>query len=544
MKIREKTEKKVFAYLEEHHMIVPGEKIVAGVSGGADSVCLLFLLLSYREKMPLSLTVVHVNHGLRREAGEDARYVEALCRENEIPFLLTVADVHRRALEEKCSEEDAGRRIRYEAFRQAAEKLGGAKIAVAHNSHDNAETMLFHLFRGTGIKGLSGIAPVRTDGEGREIIRPILCLKREEIEAYLEERGIAWRTDCTNSGDEYRRNRIRHHILPYAEHEIAEGTVAHMAQTAELLRETEGFLELQTREALCACVEPEEGIPERQAEKAKLSEEEREDRKSSEEAGNGKAPEGRDGSRKYCGYTVDVESFLQFHPALQKRMLYELLCRLSPRGKDISFRHISDTRDLFLRSEHRRIRLPFGITVRRQYGKVTLERGEEADRGIPEKGALEKDMTPVKKVSLTEEIFVRPAVYNLGQWGKMEFQGISAKKEQEVPGNRYTKWFDYDKIKESLVIRSRMQGDFLTIADGKGNMIHKSLKKYMVTEKIPQQLRDRIPVLAAGNHILWLVGRRISEYFKVDGNTKRILQVKLCRGCEERGTEDENVGTH
>ena len=89
-----------------------------------------------------------------------------------------------------------------------------------------------------------------------------------------------------------------------------------------------------------------------------------------------------------------------------------------------------------------------------------------------------------------------------------------------------------------------MQGDFLTIADGKGNMIHKSLKKYMVTEKIPQQLRDRIPVLAAGNHILWLVGRRISEYFKVDGNTKRILQVKLCRGCEERGTEDENVGTH
>lgn len=526
MKIREKTEKKVFAYLEEHHMIVPGEKIVAGVSGGADSVCLLFLLLSYREKMPLSLTVVHVNHGLRREAGEDARYVEALCRENEIPFLLTVADVHRRALEEKCSEEDAGRRIRYEAFRQAAEKLGGAKIAVAHNSHDNAETMLFHLFRGTGIKGLSGIAPVRTDGEGREIIRPILCLKREEIEAYLEERGIAWRTDCTNSGDEYRRNRIRHHILPYAEHEIAEGTVAHMAQTAELLRETEGFLELQTWEALCACVEPEEGIPERQAEKAKLSEEEREDRKSSEEAGNGKAPEGRDGSRKYCGYTVDVESFLQFHPALQKRMLYELLCRLSPRGKDISFRHISDTRDLFLRSEHRRIRLPFGITVRRQYGKVTLEREEEADRGIPEKGALEKDMT---LVSLTEEIFVRPAVYNLGEWGKMEFQGISAKKEQEVPGNRYTKWFDYDTIKGTLSVRTRQTGDYFILPGGG----RKTIKSYFIDEKIPASQRDGIYLLADGSHILWIIGKRISEGCKVTARTKTILQVHISGGNED-----------
>ncbi len=541
MKIREKTEKKVFTYLEEYHMIAPGEKIVAGVSGGADSVCLLFLLLSYREKVPFSLTVVHVNHGIRSEAEEDARYVEALCGERGIPFLLTAANVHRRALEEKCSEEDAGRRIRYEAFRQAAETLGGAKIAVAHNSNDNAETMLFHLFRGTGIKGLSGIAPVRGDGEGTVIIRPILCLQREEIESYLEERGIEWCKDCTNNGDDYRRNRIRHHVLPYAEQEIAEGAVAHMVQAAELLRETESFLEQQTREALHACVEAEGEISERQAEKAEP--EEREGRKAVEKgAGNGKLSEEREGS--VYRYTVDTETFLQFHSALQKRMLYELLRRLSPQGKDISSRHISDTLDLFLKSGHRRISLPFGIMAWRQYGKVMLEKAEDAYREDLDSEALEKHMLPAKKVLLTEEIFTRPAVYDLGELGKMEFQGAFAKKEQEVPGNRYTKWFDYDKIEKSLVIRSRMQGDFLTIADGKGNMIHKSLKKYMVTEKIPQQLREEIPVLAAGKHILWLVGRRISEYFKVDGNTKRILQVKLCRGCEERETEEENVGTH
>ncbi|MCI9144042.1 MAG: tRNA lysidine(34) synthetase TilS [Lachnospiraceae bacterium] len=495
MKIREKTEKKVFAYLEEHRMIAPGEKIVAGVSGGADSVCLLFLLLSYRERVPLSLAVAHINHSIRSDAEEDARYVEDLCRESGIPFFLTVADVRRRALEEKCSEEDAGRRIRYEAFRRAAEELGGARIAVAHNSGDNAETMLFHLFRGTGIKGLSGILPVRTDRDGMKIIRPLLCLEREEIEAYLEDRGIEWRRDSTNSGDDYRRNRIRHHILPYAEREIAGGAAEHMLQTAELLQETESFLEQQTREALEACATVEEHRA-----------------------------------------TADVERFLQFHPALQKRMLYELLCGLSPEGKDIFAVHIRDTMDLFQKSGHRSVSLPFGITARRQYGEVALERTETSD--------LRKDINSEKKVPLTEEIFTHPAVYDLGEQGKMEFQGISVKKDREVPGNRYTKWFDYDKIKESLVIRSRRQGDFLTIADGGGNTVHKSLKKYMVTEKIPRQLRDEIPVLAAGSHVLWLAGWRISEYFKVDGNTKRILQVKLYRDCEESETEEENVGTH
>ena len=158
-------------------MIAPGEKIVAGVSGGADSVCLLFLLLAYAEKVPLSLTVVHVNHGIRTEAEADARYVEALCGQYGIPCIRVDQDVRKIAEREKCSEEDAGRKARYSAFRQAAAGLGGARIAVAHNSDDNAETMLFHLFRGTGIKGLGGIAPVRTDGEGVEIIRPILCLR-------------------------------------------------------------------------------------------------------------------------------------------------------------------------------------------------------------------------------------------------------------------------------------------------------------------------------------------------------------------------------
>ena len=183
MQNRRKTEEKVFSYLEKYRMVQPGDKLILGVSGGADSVCLLFLSLEYRRRMDFEMAVVHVNHGLRgEEAGEDARYVEALCREKGICCYPVQGDVAGLAASERCSVEDAGRRLRYRAFYQAMEELGGTKIAVAHNAGDRAETMLLHLFRGSGLRGLCGMEPVR----GR-IIRPLLCLEREEIEAYLQE---------------------------------------------------------------------------------------------------------------------------------------------------------------------------------------------------------------------------------------------------------------------------------------------------------------------------------------------------------------------
>ena len=204
--------------MDEHHMLTPGDRVVAGVSGGADSVCLLFVLLKIREEIPFSLHGVHVNHGIRKEAGEDAAYVEQLCSQFGLPFILVKENVRERAAAEKRSEEEMGRLVRYQAFESVMKSVGANKIAVAHNSNDQAETMLFHLFRGSGLSGLCGIRPVRD-----HIIRPILCLERKEIEQYLEERKIAYCKDATNEEDDYTRNRIRHHILPYAEQEIVTG---------------------------------------------------------------------------------------------------------------------------------------------------------------------------------------------------------------------------------------------------------------------------------------------------------------------------------
>ncbi len=487
------TEKKVFSYMEEHNMLKAGDQVVAGISGGADSVCLLFLLLEYAKRIPLSLTVVHVNHGIRKEAGEDARYVEGLCREHRIPFYLVEKDVRALAREKGCSEEEAGRLVRYESFAAIGEKVGADKIAVAHNCNDCSETMLFHLFRGSGVRGLAGIPPVRGS-----IIRPLLCLERREIEGYLTEKGIGWRRDCTNDSDDYTRNRIRRHILPYAEEEVAGGCVKRMSQSGEMLGEIADYVEEQARAALEDCL---------------LS---------------------RDPVR------LSVEEVGKLPPVLQKQLLLLLVKELSPAHRDISYVHIKALQGLFCGEGGRTVCLPFGIRGKRRYAEVVLLReGSPGDgRGDP----VFRELPPKQLEENGHTVF-------LPEGRRLELQVLSKEKTkvflrkwQEVPSNEYTKWFDYDKIIECMIIRTRKQGDYLTIVDGAGGLVHKSLKDYMITEKIPREERDRIPVLASGSHVLWLVGYRISEYYKITGNTKRILQVQLVLGDWESGKTEEKDG--
>ena len=445
---------KTFRFIREHRMLLPGERVVAGISGGADSVCLLFVLLEWKKCYGLELAAVHINHGIRDRAGEDARFVEELCGRLGIPFYLRETDVHRLALERKCSEEEAGRDFRYEAFREAAAEFGADKTAVAHNLNDRGETMLFHLFRGTGIKGLAGMLPVRD-----QIIRPLLWAGRSEIEDYLSEIGQDYCRDATNDGDDYTRNRIRHHILPYAEREVVAGCVQHMGQTAELLAEVEDYLERETREALAGCAE---------------------------RAGEA------------C-YMIHCGRFMTFHPALRKRMIYQMVKELSAGARDISRVHVADLCSLFEREGNRRICLPFGIsgrTLRADFSVFSVE-----------------DLPEINENTLN------------------------------FPQNQYTKWFDYDKMKKLPVFRTRAAGDYLTIRDGQGRLCHKKLKDYMVTEKIPRDRRERVPVLAEDSHVLWLVGHRISEYYKVGENTKRVLQVQLIADCDSSSTEEKNGGT-
>ena len=486
------TENKVLAYCKKTAMFDAGDKVVLGVSGGADSICLLFVLHRLQEQLGIELCVVHVNHKIREEAVEDAAYVRMICEALEIPFVLKEVDVQTLAKELHMGTEEAGRKARYQAFDDVAREFGAEKIAVAHSSNDRAETMLFHLFRGTGLKGMAGILPVRD-----KIVRPLLCLEREQIEAYLEQCGIEYKTDATNETDDYTRNRIRRNILPYVKAHIAEGCIENMCRGADIFAQEEEYLEEQTVLALKVC----------------------------SEIGSGGENIARI-CREKGFIDLFVDKFSEYHPVIRKRMLLYVLKHLSPGMQDITATHIDDIMTLFEDRGNRQIHLPYQIKGQRIYGKVRLERGNGESKRPK---VFDVQVPKLKEPGDCREVA-------LPDGSRLEFSLLPVDVEtvqkstifQNISENRYTKWFDYDKIFKWLRVRTRQTGDYLTISGGE-SLRHKKLKEYMVSEKIPKQEREEIPLIAEEDHVLWVIGHRISEHYKITKNTKRILQVRLVK---------------
>lgn len=481
---------KVKAYVKKHNMLSEGDIVVTGVSGGADSVCLLLVLSELKKEIPFRLLVVHVNHLIREEAYKDEKFVRDLCNKLDLPFFLVKKDVEGFAKECKISTEEAGREVRYSAFEQIMQRESenapdsvGRKIAVAHNLNDRAETMLFNLFRGSGLSGLCSIRPTRAGSEGSTIIRPILCVSREEIEDFLTDIPMTWCIDSTNEEDTYTRNRIRHHIFPFVEKEIAGGAVSNMGRAADILSETEDFVQKEARKAYNVCAVQKYTKP-------KVTE------------------------------ALDIKKFLLFHPLIQKQVIISCIYNLTPAQKDITGTHIEDVLSLFTKKGNGEIHLPYHIIVRKEYDMVFFEKGnkeEDAFIRVPVSVKLPKPGDPILNISLFDNKI-------------MEFEVIRCENLLNIPQNQYTKWFDYDKIKKSLTVRIRQPGDFLTFNTAYSK---KSIQDYMVEEKIPLKNRDKIWLLAEDKHILWVTGHRISSYYKIDENTKYILQVRL-RGGQER----------
>lgn len=195
-----------------------GETVLAGFSGGPDSVCLLHFLHHLSRKKHFELVAVHVHHGLRgADADADAAFCRALCKKWDIPFILKKKAVRSLAKKLNLSVEHAARKARYEAFAQAAGQTGASKIALGHHLDDQAETVLLNLLRGTRPEGLCGIPVRRPLNQKVEIVRPLLCITRAEVEQYLQENDLPSVTDQTNADDAYTRNWIRHEVLPLLE---------------------------------------------------------------------------------------------------------------------------------------------------------------------------------------------------------------------------------------------------------------------------------------------------------------------------------------
>lgn len=507
----ERIYRKVKRYIEEHHMIVSGDTVAAGISGGADSVCLLDMLYRLSQELDFRLLVIHVHHGVRNQADRDAAYVEKLCREREIPYYLKRVNMNAYAKAGGLSPEEAGRELRYLAFEEVLEETGAdvktkdtlmgvdaGKIAVAHNSNDRAETMLFHLFRGSGVKGLTGIHPTR----GR-IVRPLLCLERTQIEDYLKARKLSYCIDSTNEEDTYTRNRIRHHILSYAVKEINENAVAHMTHTASVLDETEQYIERQIRFASERCVEK----PDDSA--LALS-----------------------NNRGKKQIVLKLKELKKEDPYITRRLLLYCMEEVAEHGKNVTSKHLEALEALLNKGGSRELFLSDGVKAYKEYDRIFLYR-ETNCYGNREKEDHTANADIDAGNAVCKEIPVEiPGSICVPGVGILDFSLIPRdafiyKNIQIIPEKRYTKWFDYDKITTILLLRTRRTGDYLTIDEA---FRKKTIKEYMIQEKIPKMQRERMYILADGAHILWVPGYRISRYYKVGENTECILQVQLRGG--------------
>jgi len=330
-------QERVEEYSRQNGLLSAGDTVLIGVSGGADSVCLFLLLCGLRDAYDLKLHTICVDHGLREEAAEEAAYVKELSERYGAEFHTVRIDVESYARSEHLSIEEAARDLRYAEFERCADGIGATKIAVAHTRDDQAETVLYRLFRGTGLKGLPGMRAK----SGRRI-RPLLAVARAEIEEELAKRGVRYCTDASNESDDYARNCIRHHILPEAV-KINAQAAAHIAAAAGQLLSAEDYIRSQAETAYVACVTE---YPSR-------------------EEGSGTA-------QGLSRVTVRVDGFLSLHPCLQERVLFTVMERLCGRMRDISAVHIRDLKGIFTLETGKRLDLPYRMTAvkRREYVEV------------------------------------------------------------------------------------------------------------------------------------------------------------------------------
>lgn len=454
-------------YIEDNSLINKDDGIVIGLSGGPDSVCLLHLLCSVREELNLKLAAAHINHMIRgEEADGDEEYSRQLCEKFDVDFFALRKDVEGYAKEKGMSSETAGRKVRYDFFNEVLKKKGYSKIATAHNANDQAETILLRIMRGTGLDGLAGI-PVKRENK---YIRPILFMKREEVEEYCKKNNLEPRIDATNLEKLYSRNKVRLDIIPYMKENFNKDVVEAINRMALLLQDDNKFIVEEVNKVY----------------------------------------------KEYCIEKTDKviiqKEVFNKNSAIIGRIIRKSIKKVNGNQYDVELKHIKEIENIQKVSTNKTVDLPYGIFAENVYGDIHIKLKKFIKSNKYDELVYEKELIDEETIEFNGYTF--------------SFKVLNNIENIQFTKNNCIKYFNYDKINGNIIIRQRKNGDKMNPFGMKGN---KKLKDIFIDMKVPKEERELIPVIQFGDDIAWLVSLKLSNKFRVTNDTRKILKIEFSR---------------
>lgn len=433
--------------LKKLNIVRENDKITLAVSGGADSMYLFYNFMDLKEVLDLDIIVCHLNHGIRETAKRDENFVKKVCDTHQVKFIVKHANMNDFAKENSLSSEEAGRILRYSFFRENSKDR---KIMTAHNANDNAETILYNIIRGSGLNGLVGI-PVENNG----VYRPILNIKREDIERYLHENNLKYYNDETNFEKIYTRNKIRLDLIPNLKN-YNENIVDSLLRLSENANEASHYINNEV------------------------------DKNYNEALVDG---------------NLSVEYLKKTDIFIAKEIIKRFIKENFKNSEIINRNNLNEIYDLIFKKSGTSIDLGENIISRKSYDKIIIEKISEEEKKSKEL-KIGKNITDFGIINLSRE--------------KLNENSTS-----------FIKTLDYDKIKGTIYVRKRQNGDRFKPL---GMTHNKKLKDYFIDRKVDRIRRDEIGIICDDEKIIYICGMDISEDVKVDKNTKNIINLEVING--------------
>lgn len=483
-------EERVLKFIREKDLVKAGQKLLVAVSGGPDSVCLLYTLYQLQKELDIKLHIAHLNHQLRgEESAADARYVEEVARKLNLPYTLEKADIAAYRAGNRLSLEEAAREVRYDFLARVAQAIGTDRVAVGHTLDDQVETVLLHIIRGTGTQGLRGLQPLHQmqfAGNRLTIIRPLLETSREETEELCSRLQLTPCSDTSNLSLSFLRNRVRRELLPLLRQNYNPGIRESLLRLRRIAEDEMAFLDAESVKTWRKVVQ-----------------------------------------KEHNAIIFDKARLRQLSPALQRHLLRRAINELLGTLKDIETRHIEEIMEGLKKPAGRRITLPGGLVFSIEYDRFLLAFNPEEMVPFPElKGAFELKLSGETRIP---------------GW-HIESRSVSRRhlpdNLDQGTGDGFTACFDKDRIGDKIILRARRRGDwFQPLGLGRP----KKVGEFMLDARIPRAWRDRIPIICTPEQIIWVAGWRIDERVKVVPDTRRVLCLRVERWQNERsGGSREN----